>query len=121
MRQMPPKYWRDQGSFHSTMPGLTEPNQVGKREDLADLYSIVDVKACSFVSRVNKSKKPTNSRFDWLIDSYAAPVNSGIIDGTDVSEFANHAENRARIGNYAQEWRRTAKVSRRSENISHVA
>jgi hypothetical protein len=83
--------------------------------------SIVDVKACSFTSRVNKSKAPTNSRFDWLIDNYDTPVNTGIIDGTDVSQFSNHAANRARIGNYAQEWRRTAQVSRRSENISHVA
>jgi hypothetical protein len=103
------------------MPSLTEPNQTGKREDLADIYAIVDTKSTPFVSRVNKSKKPTNSKFEWIIDEYADPVNSGVVDGQDVASYENHAENRARIGNYAQEWRRTAKVSRRSEEISTVA
>jgi len=103
------------------MPSLTEPNQIGKREDLADIYSIVDTKSTPFTTRVNKSSKLTNSKFEWLVDEYADPVNSGVVDGQDVSTYENHAENRARLGNYAQEWRRTAKVSRRSEDISTVA
>lgn len=88
---------------------------------MADIYAIVDLKSTPFTSRVNKSKKLTNSKFEWLVDEYADPVNTGVVDGQDVSTYENAAENRARLGNYAQEWRRTAKVSRRSENISTVA
>lgn len=103
------------------MPGLTEPNQIGKREDLSDIYAIVDTKGTPFTSRVSKSGKPTNSKFEWVVDAYAAPINTAVVDGQDVSTFENPAENRARLANLAQEWRRTAKVSRRSENISDVA
>ena len=88
---------------------------------MADIYSIVDVKSTPFTSRVNKSQKLTNSKFEWIVDEYADPVNTGVVDGQDVSTYENHAETRARLSNVAQEWRRTAKVSRRSENISTVA
>lgn len=103
------------------MPGLTEPNQVGKREDLADIYSIVDQKQTPFTTRLNKSKKATNSEFDWLVDGYATPKVSGTVDGTDVADYENHASGRGRLGNYIQVFRRTAKVSRLSENVSTVA
>ncbi len=103
------------------MAGLTEPNQIGKREDLADLYSIVDMKSCPFLTRVNKSKKPTNSKFEWLVDAYATPKVAGTIDGADVTDYENHATNRARLANYVQVFRRTKKVSRLSENLSDVA
>ncbi len=103
------------------MASLTEPNQVGKREDLADIMAIVDVKATPFVSRVNKSRKATNSEFDWLVDNYATPQTTGTVDGTDVSAYENHAVNRARLGNYVQVFRRTSKVSRLSEDLSNVA
>jgi len=103
------------------MPSLTEPNQVGKREDLAELYAIVDMKATVFLSRVNKSSKPTNSEFDWIVDSYATPKVSGTIDGTDVADFENHAADRGRMGNLVQVFRRTSKVSRLAEELSDVA
>lgn len=103
------------------MPGLTEPNQVGKREDLANIYSIVDMKSCPFVSRIDKSTKPTNSEFDWIVDAYATAKVTGTVDGTDVADFENAAENRARLGNVVQVWRRTAKASRLSEELSNPA
>ena len=103
------------------MAGLTEPNQIGKREDLADLYSIVDMKSCPFLTRVNKSRKPTNSKFEWQVDAYATPKVAGTIDGADVTDYENHATNRARLSNYVQVFRRTKKVSRLAENLSDVA
>lgn len=103
------------------MPGLLEINQTGKREDLADLYSIVDQKATPFVSRIDKSNKPTNSEFDWIVDTYATAKVTGTVDGTDVADFENAAENRGRMGNVVQIWRRTAKVSRLAEELSDVA
>lgn len=103
------------------MPGLTEPIQVGKREDLADIYAIVDVKLTPFTSMVRKSAKATNAEFDWLVDKYETPVQTGTVDGTDVSSFENAAQNRARLGNYVQVFRRSAKVSRLAEDLSNVA
>ncbi len=103
------------------MPGLTEPNQGGKREDLADIYAIVDVKATPFTSMVNKSSKPTNARFSWMVDNYATPKQTGTVDGSDVSSYENHAENRAELENYIQIFRRSARVSRLAENVSTVA
>lgn len=103
------------------MAGLTEPTQVGKREDLADIYSIVDMKSTPFITRVNKSKKPTNTKFEWLVDAYATPKVTGVIDGTDVADYENASASRARLANYVQIFRRTKKVSRLSENVSDVA
>lgn len=103
------------------MAGLTEPNQIGKREDLADIYSIVDMKSTPFITRVNKSPKPTNSKFEWVVDAYASPKVTGVVDGTDVADYENHAASRARLANYVQVFRRTKKVSRLSENLSDVA
>jgi len=103
------------------MPGLTEPNQVSKREDLADLYSIADMKETPFTTRLRKSKKPTNSEYDWTVDAYATAKVTGTVDGSDVADYENHAANRARLGNYIQIFRRTAKVSRLAEHVSVVA
>lgn len=104
------------------MAGLTEPNQVaGKREDLSDIYSIVDMKETPFLTRVNKSAKPTNARFDWVVDSYAAVDTGAVVDGTDVGEYDNHAAARAELSNYIQIKRRSYKVSRLSETVSKVA
>jgi hypothetical protein len=103
------------------MPGLLEINQTGKREDLADIYSIVDMKATPFLSRVDKSTKPTNVKFEWIVDSYESPKVSGTVDGTDVADYENAAQNRGRMGNYCQIFRRTAKVSRLAEELSNVA
>ena len=40
------------------MAGLVERNQVGKREDLADIISIVDAKKTPFTSMVKKGSAP---------------------------------------------------------------
>lgn len=103
------------------MPGLVENSQVGKREDLSDIYSIADAKETPFISRVKKGSAPRNSEFDWLVDSYEAVSTGGVIDGTDVSAYENHAEDRGRIGNCVQIWRKASKVSRLSEELSVVA
>lgn len=102
------------------MPQLLETAQTGKREDLADLMSIVDVRATPFVSRVRKSSAPTNTLFEWLVDNYSNPNTDGVVDGTDVSAYENHATNRARLKNQVQVKRRTAMVSRLAQDVSVV-
>jgi hypothetical protein len=103
------------------MPGLLEKDQVGKREDLADLVAIVDVRGTPFASMVNKSRRPANTLFDWQVDAYESPQVTGTVDGKDVAEYENAAKNRAKLHNQVQIFRRTAKVSRLAENVSVVA
>jgi hypothetical protein len=103
------------------MPGLVENSQVGKREDLSDIYSIADAKETPFISRVKKGSAPRNSEFDWLVDNYDSVSTAGVVDGTDVSSYENHADGRARLGNCVQVWRKASKVSRLAEELSVVA
>lgn len=103
------------------MPGLVEITQVGKREDLADLMAVSDTKATPFTSMVRKSSAPTNTLFEWLVDRYEKPMLGGVIDGVDVTDYENAAQNRARLKNHVQIKRRTGKVSRLAENVSDVA
>lgn len=103
------------------MPGLTEITQVGKREDLADMISIVDAKGTPFASMVKKGKKPGNTLMEWQVDAYDDTRLAGVVDGTDVDEWENAAENRAVLKNTIQNFRRTAKVTPLAEEVSNVA
>jgi len=103
------------------MPGLTEPNQVGKREMLADFISIADAKEKPLLAMLPKSRNLTNMLMQWQADAYASPQLTGIADGKDVGEFENAAANRALIKNYCQKVRRTAMVGDIAENVSDVA
>ncbi len=103
------------------MAATTEPNQVGKREDLADIISVADAKEKPFLAMVPKGKEITNMRFDWQADTYDNPQMSGVADGVDVGEFEDAAKDRRLISNYCQKVRRTAMVGDIAENVSNVA
>lgn len=103
------------------MPGLLEKNQVGKREDLADIIAVTDMKLTPFSTMVKKGKKPGNTLLEWQVDKYDSPQLAGVVDGTDVTDFQNAAANRVRLKNNIQIFRRTHKNSRLSENVSDVA
>lgn len=103
------------------MPGLLEKDQVGKREDLADIISLVDVRACPFISMVKKEKRLGNTLMEWQVDSYDDPTTDGVVDGTDVTDFDNAAKNRQKLQARCQTIRKTAKVSGLAEEVSNVA
>ncbi|MEI6035705.1 MAG: DUF5309 family protein [Verrucomicrobiae bacterium] len=103
------------------MPATTEITQVGKREDLADIISVVDAKKCILSTLIAKGKKPTNTKFAWQADKYADPVTTGVVDGTDVSVYENAAESRAKLENHVQLFRREPMVTVMSEEVSQVA
>ena len=103
------------------MAGLFEINQVAKREDLLDLLTRVDEKATPFMSMVKKGSTPRNTTLEWPVDTYADPSLGGVVDGTDVSTYENHAADRALLTSYLQTFRRTAKVSRLAQEVSDVA
>lgn len=103
------------------MPLLTEPNQVGKREDLSDLISVVDAKETPLSSMIPKGQKPANSIFDWQVDAYDKPSQSGVVDGSDVTTFKNKAANRVKLSGRVQWVREPWMVSKLAQDLSNVA
>lgn len=102
------------------MPGLTEATQTVKREDLADMLTIVDAKNLPFTSMCPKGKMPKNTTFEWPVDMYENPSFGGVNDGKDVDEYENHATNRDKLSGRIQHFRRTIKVTRLTE-VNDVA
>jgi len=103
---------------------LTEPNLSGrgKREDLADMISLVDARDTPFTSMARKGSKPGNTYFRWQADQNPLPVVGGTIDGTDVSSYANYVDGyRKELANYVQVFRRTVRVSKLAQDLADVA
>lgn len=103
------------------MPALVERNQVGKREDLADLIAVVDSRETPFYAMAPKGKAPGNTLVEWQVDQYDEPVLTGIVDGQDVESFDNKAENRVRMRGRVQKFRIQFGVSDLAESVSDVA
>ena len=100
---------------------LTEINQIGKREDLRDFISIVDMKEKPLLGILPQLESPGNMLISWQADKYSDPSNAGVPDGQDVDNFENAAADRALLSVYAQKVRRTAMVGDIAENVSNVA
>lgn len=103
------------------MAGLMESNQSGRRQDLADLIAVADAKGTPFTTMIKKGKDLVNSLFTWQADSLSDPNTDGALDGKDVADYENAAENRAELSNRLQIFQRTAKVSTLSQVVSDVA
>jgi len=73
------------------MPALYEANQVGKRESLADLISVVEAQATPFSSMVPKRKKPNQVQHQWQAKSYPKTGHAGVLDGQDATNFTHNA------------------------------
>jgi hypothetical protein len=91
-----------------------------KKEDYSDLLAIADFRNTPFTSVVKKSKASTNPRFDWTVDNYSAPTTAGVVDGVDVTDFADQFANRAKLFNYVQKVWRNPKVSGMTQDISDM-
>jgi hypothetical protein len=109
------------------MANLTEPSfSSGKREELADLISLVDAKDTPFTSMAKKGSKPGNTLFRWQADSLPTPKMTGTVDGTDVSSFDNYVKDgattyRSELSNYIQIFRRSVRVSPLTQDVTTVA
>lgn len=125
------------------MAGLIESNQVGKRESLANIVSLVDASATPLTSMIKKGQQLGNTLFEWQVDDYEAPVSTSVVDGSDVSTSAavggaasktaeytasevgsgleDHARRRTRLKNYGHYLRRAFRVSTLAEDVSNVA
>jgi hypothetical protein len=105
------------------MAGLLEINQVGKREDFADVIAMVDYKSTPFSSMCPKGSEPVNTIYDWQMDAYDTPVLGGVIDGVDVlnTDYVNPASMRAKAHGRIQKFRKAFMVSDLAQNVSNVA
>lgn len=103
------------------MAQVVEINQVGKREDLRDFISIIDMKDKPLLGMLPKLPDQKNMLVNWQADAYATPISTGVADGLDVESFENAAANRGLVQNYGQKFRRTAMVGDLAENVSTVA
>jgi hypothetical protein len=105
------------------MAGLLEINQVGKREDFADVIAMVDYKNTPFSSMCPKGSEPVNTIYDWQMDAYDDPQMGGVIDGIDVvaTDYVNPAAKRAKAHGRIQKFRKAFMVSDLAQNVSNVA
>ena len=103
------------------MAQLVEINQVGKREDLRDFISLIDMKEKPLLAMIPKLPDQKNMTVNWQADLYATPITAGVADGQDVDAYENAAANRALLTNRGQKFRRTAMVGDLAENVSNVA
>ena len=101
------------------MAALLERQQIGKREDLADLVAQVDAHDLPVTSLAKKGSKPGNSVMSWQATSLSSAQNSPVVDGTDVSSYESNS--RSLLQNYIQIFRRAVRVSPLSIDISNVA
>ncbi len=103
------------------MAGTLVNNLTTKKEDYADSLALVDARNYPFTSAVNKSRAATNPRFDWTVDAYrSAPLFPGVVDGTDVTDFADEFARRGKAYNYVQEFREAPKVSRLTQDATDM-
>ena len=101
---------------------LTEINQVGKREDLRDFISLIDMKEKPFLAMAKQYESPGNMLITWQADAYeTANPDNAVADGIDVGAVTNKAKNRGTLQTYAQKFRSTYGVGDLAENISNVA
>lgn len=103
------------------MAKLLETAQVGKREHLTDVISLVDARKYPVTSMAKKGPAPRNTLVEWQVDGYPEPNFDGVLDGADVTAHENMAEQRQRLSTRVQIFRRSPMVSLLAEEVSDVA
>jgi len=92
---------------------------VSNREDLSNELSILAPEETPILSLCGKGK--ANATYtEWTVDSLAAPVTTGISEGSDVTSFSDKFADRARLGNYIQLMRRDYIVSNLQQAVTSV-
>lgn len=119
---------RDLGNYNSS----SEANRVGRREDIADMITMVDAKDTPFTSMARKGAEPSNTLFQWQVDKNADPRVQPVVDGTDESVVGDTSGGakmeqftigyRATLAAYPQIFRRKFRVSKLTEsNMVRIA
>lgn len=93
----------------------TTYNTAGDREDLTNALTILTPEDCPKTSTFPKSQAPMNAYQEWQVDSLLPVSFGGVLEGQDVQQFTDQVVNRARIGNYIQNFIGAWAVSRNQE------
>lgn len=100
------------------MPGLQEPNQVGKRQDLSSYITNVERTATPLFSLLPKDEVHKTT-FETQVDDYGETTDiSGVPSTADATSFINEVENRGIIENSVQKMWENPQVDDFSENVS---
>lgn len=108
---------------------LSQSNKLGRREEIANLISLVDAKDTPFTSMARKGAQPQQTFFRWQVDSLPEPKTDGTVDGTDVTsnDYENFVKTsskqyRNEIGNFIQIFRRSTRVSKLTQSsVTNIA
>ena len=108
---------------------LIAANKLGRREEIANLISLVDRKDTPFTSMARKGSQPQQTLFRWQVDSLPEPVTTGTIDGTDVSsgDYENYVKTDAKqfrneLAAHIQIFRRQTRVSKLTQSsVTNIA
>ena len=108
---------------------LSQSNKLGRREEIANLISLIDAKDTPFTSMARKGAQPQQTFFRWQVDSLPEPKTDGTVDGTDVSsgDYENFVKTSAKqyrneIGNFIQIFRRSTRVSKLTQSsVTNIA
>ena len=103
------------------MPGLTEPNQTLRREDLANMLINVEAEDFPLFSIIPKGAPVKATFHEWGHDAYAPVKMGGVPDGKDVETFDDKSQRRRRIKGRIQKFRDSYGVGDIAENVSEVA
>jgi len=112
---------------------LSQANKLGRREEIANLISLVDRKDTPFTSMARKGSQPQQTLFRWQVDSLPEPKTDGTIDGTDVSsgDYENYVRDtvggstkqyRNELAAHIQIFRRQTRVSKLTQSsVTNIA
>ena len=92
---------------------------VSNREDLSNELAILAPEETPILSLASKGKASATYT-EWTVDSLAAPVTTGVSEGSDVTSFSDKFADRARLGNYIQLMRRDYLVSNLQQAVTSV-
>lgn len=102
------------------MAGLNESNQIGKREDLSDVISVVDARATPITSMMPKGRDACDTLYQWQVDSFAENDTDGVVDGKDAEAF-NQQSDRQKLGGRIQKKWRNPMVTDMAQNVTDPA
>ena len=108
---------------------LNQTNKLGRREEIANLISLVDAKDTPLTSMAKKGSQPQQTLFRWQVDSLPDPVTTGTVDGTDVAagDFENYVKEgatqyRNELAAHIQIFRRKTRVSKLTQtSVTNIA
>lgn len=93
---------------------------VSNTEDLQRASYLVSPENSPLYSTLDKVKASAVYH-EWTVDDMDAPNDAGVVEGADVTATEDAFEQMARVGNYIQTVRRTAKVTNIQELVDNAA